>query len=972
MDGDDKKKFRDSLTLPKTTFPIVCNFKTTESDILLKWQKNEIFKKKISFSSETNKDKNIFTLPWGPPYANGPIHLGHALNAVLKDIVIKSKYKSGSTIHFKFVSDCHGLPIENKVVEKLKINKSEIGNDPVGFKKSCRDFVQQWISLQKNEFANLGVLADFENSASTMDFSYEADILRSFGKIWENGFVKQQEKALNWCANCATVLSDAEIEYKDREDPSVFVKFKLTKNSAENLLKKFNIDQNAEINFLVWTTTPWTLPLNKALSVHPKAEYVIVQMGDKNYIVGANLYEKIAQKLNLQGKVLANFIAEEEFLNFSADHILQSNETVPVIFDENIGLDEGTAIVHIAPGCGPQDYLLGVRNKLEIFSPVDGTGRYTSGVKIEELIGLSVTGNGQIKVIEKLKETNKLVLLEKINHSYPCCWRCRKGIIWRATKQWFIDLAKNQLQEKTLSECEKIEFIPEWGKARFQSFIGNRQEWCISRQRSWGVPIVALKCVDCEEIFISKQLIAVVANEITKMGIEFWDQTNIEELKNIGAIEPTLTCKKCNQKNFVKEKDTLDVWFDSGVFHTAILKNENEKLFPMSIMLEGSDQHRGWFQSSMLTSMLMYGKACTQRILTHGFLVDANGNKMSKSLGNGVEPNQIIEKFGRDVLRLWVASSDYSGDISVSMGIITSLAENYRKIRNTCRFMLANISDLDIQSLVEKDFINTFDWKNISLVDRYAIEKLKTLIFQIDENFKNFNFSTIMQDLNHFCVISMSSEYFEMTKDRLYADEKNGQPRRATQTTMLLILSFLIDRISPILSFLAEDLTEHLFGKDKSCFDQPNLSADFLTEICSRWDNFYGLNNAEKIFDLLKVAREEIFKKVEQKREIGEINQFLEAKVDFYVNANSLEGELFRNLKDVLLKKDGEFLFFKTWFNVSEAVNHPISQTLENTREPWLFCQINKMTGTKCPRCWLWYKDNNPQNLCNRCFVVFK
>lgn len=975
MLADKEKDLKETLNLPKSDFPITYN-KATDLEIIKIWQEKNIYKEAFSYISSTNKSKQLFVLHWGPPYANGSLHLGHVLTGSLKDIVVKSKQKAGYAIDFRYGVDCHGMPIEIKVAEKLGFNKDDIAKNVIDFKNECRNYASGWTSVQIEEHKNLGIIADFENYYATMSPKYEASIVKSFGELSKKGFIRRKKKSIPWCPHCATALASSEIEYSDRKDPSIFIKFELDKTSSADLLKRINysiFDKN--ISFLVWTTTPWTVPLNKALICHPESQYCLVSCkndADNScdfLIVGANSVAKLSAKFKKDLSVLATFDAET-LKDVSVQHIMNTGENIPVVFDSMVGLDDGTAIVHCAPGCGPEDYLVGIKNNLEIYSPVTANGCYSAQINTSELKNMSVS-QGQGWVIKFLADNNKLFFKESINHSYPHCWRCRNGLIFRATKQWFCDLSHNNLQSNVLNAIEQISFIPDWGKARFKSFIGNRNEWCISRQRYWGVPIVALKCQECDEAVLTESLINVVAKNFEQEGLIFWDKIDVKGLKKLEAIAQDLSCNQCGCTEFVKEKDILDVWFDSGTSHVPVLQDRSEKLFPADLYLEGSDQHRGWFQSSVLTSMIIHNKPPMKTILTHGYVVDQSRHKMSKSRGNDLKLAEVTKIYCTDIIRLWVASSDYTKDIAVSMDIFKATAEMYRKIRNTCRFLLLNLYDIDTTALLEQDYINNYDWNSTSTLDRYALGKLKTVIEKIDMAYEHFDFTNVIHHMNIFCTSDLSAGYLDMVKDKLYVEESNGKPRRNTQMVLCLILDYLIHRMSPILSFLAEDLYQHFNKSGKSVWETKQPTLEKLQKIVEAWDNATNATELDNNFDNCERLRSAVFKKIERIRETGIVKLSLEARVDLFINKNNTSSGLQTSkVLDIAETKEGKTNFLKNWLGVSQINCRDSSNDLESSELDYLFVTVQKAFGTKCIRCWQWEENSNENNLCTRCHQI--
>ncbi|MFA5074846.1 MAG: isoleucine--tRNA ligase [Candidatus Babeliales bacterium] len=955
-DTNTKNPYQDTLNLRQTEFGIRANAQKKEPEILQYWKKEDIYNK----TWDKNKGTQKFILHDGPPYSNGHIHMGHVLNKILKDIVTKFRRMSGMHAPVKPGWDCHGLPIEFAVNKELKDSgKTDISKSE--FKKYCREYASKWINIQREEFKDLGVFMNWENFYATMTPDYESYILNAFAEFVKKGYIERKGKTVPWCFHCKTVLAAAEIEYKDRKDPSIYVLFpvpqELAKQKFEKILKQ---NPDLEVNFLVWTTTPWTLPLNRAVVLNPKAKYVLLKNDNRSFIVAADLADKICATLGIEKNILAEFDSQE-FEGTQINHPFVENLKIPILLDNTVLLDEGTACLHSAPGCGPEDYILGLKNNLEIFSPLSAEGLYTKGIQPVELEDMSIT-DGQIWVLKKLTELNRLLHKTSITHSYPHCWRCRNGLMFRATEQWFCDLSKNNLVESSLKEIEKIKFIPDWGKDRFKAFIGTRTEWCISRQKMWGVPITALLCKKCEHAFIDSEFINKIAEHVKNHGIEFWDDLTIDQMQKLNILSQNFSCQFCKNKDlneFKKETDILDVWFDSGVSHFAVLAKDLENLkFPADLYLEGSDQHRGWFQSSLLTSMILNKKAPTDAFLTHGFTVDEKGYKMSKSLGNVIPPEQIISKFSRDILRLWVASSDYQSDIAISENILKNTAEVYRKIRNTCRFMISNLYDFD----VEKD---SMPLDKLLKIDQFAFANLYDLNQKVLNCYKEYNFTGVVQAINNYCANDLSALYLDIIKDRLYIEKADGILRRSAQTVMYNILDSITRLMAPVLSFLAEEVSD-FYQKDKK--ESVHLQ------------NFVDLHKAGSCNDvascvggwqILLDMRHAVLKVIEEKRVAGLVKHSLEAKIRVYLDNSSEQTKEIKNLiKELESNKQDSNKFFKDLFIVSQFEFVDSDKNLEKTNFNWIFVGVEHADGVKCPRCWQWSKADSNKDLCLRCEKV--
>lgn len=974
----NKNPFQHTLNLPKTEFSIRANSAVKEPEILKRWRDDDLYKK----GTAKNKGCKKFILHDGPPYANGHLHTGHALNNILKDIVCKMKRMNGYYTPFVPGWDCHGLPIELKVTAELGIERARQSIDRITFKKYCRDYANKWIDIQREELKEMGQLADYDNAYLTMSKQYEADILRAFGLFVEKGYIERKGKAVPWCASCQTVLAAAEIEYKDRKDPAIYVFFPLDDQTSK-LVFPYPFEQNPDlkIGFLVWTTTPWTLPLNRAVVLNPTAKYVIIQGKEPNqaYIVGKDLAGKICSMLNIEKKEICEF-DPDVFAGKKVNHPFISGLQIPVLTGDLVTTTDGTACLHCAPGCGLEDYIFGVKKGLEVYSPISDDGKYAYGIKPEELNGMPVV-DGQIWVIRKLAEVGRLVHKESFTHSYPHCWRCRNGLIFRATDQWFCDLQKNELIPNTLKEIENINFIPDWGKNRLMAFTSNRTEWCISRQRIWGTPIPALLCEYCDNAFISAEFVNWVAKNVEKEGIEFWDKVTIQELIDSGVVSKNHKCSKCSNSDltkFKKEQDILDVWFDSGASFFAVLAREPEKLgVPADLYLEGSDQHRGWFQSSLLCSMVINGHSQTKNILTHGYVVDENKLKMSKSLGNVIAPQDIVKKYSRDILRLWVASSDFEGDVVVSEKLLGNLAEVYKKIRNTCRFLISNLYDFDIS----KDSVS---FKDMLAIDQYAMGKLVEIDKTIRDAYENYKFSTVVSTLNNYCANDLSALYLDIVKDRLYVEKADGQSRRSAQTVLYNILDTLSRLMAPILSFLAEEVSD-FYQKNKTesihlqDFFSPVFIQDYKGAVPEVLTVYQAQCPGKPVFEsginlntwaLLEVLRDSVLKAIEALREKGIVKHSLEAKVLLYINKDVQEGADLLAFVNGLSKKEDFNRFFKDWFIVSQVEFEKNDKHLDSTDLKWLHIKIEHADGIKCLRCWQWESTAHPEQLCKRCAAI--
>lgn len=927
-------QFKDTLNLPRTEFPIRSNALIDDPVMVERWKQEGLYAQAFVCNEGSEK----FILHDGPPYANGNIHLGHAYNKILKDIVTKSQRMLGKHVPVIPGWDCHGLPIEKRVTdENPHLSGAQL-------KAACRAYAQRWIAIQKEEFQRLGVIMHWEQPYLTMDPAYEATIMRSFGAFLQKGYIERKDKTVPWCASCKTVLASAEIEYQERKDPSVYVLFALDTKTVDQLLPDLATKQ---VNLLVWTTTPWTLPLNRAVAIRPATSYAVVDVEGTYSIVADALVDSLARLFNKPMQRIA-LVNSDEIVALQAKvaHPFITNFYVPVLLSDTVSLEDGTACVHQAPGCGPEDYEFGIKNNLEIFSPVSVDGRYTKGVIPTELEGMSVT-DGQVWVIKKVAEGERLLFKTTIRHSYPHCWRCRNGLIFRATRQWFCDLSKEELKQRTLAEVDSITMLPKSSVNRLKATIEGRLEWCLSRQRVWGVPIPAVICAECDHAYSSVELIEQVAKEVETQGIEYWDAVSIEKLLPQGY-----RCEECFSQRFVKEQDILDVWFDSGVSHAAVLKPNHQ--FPADVYLEGKDQHRGWFQSSLLTSVVLEGRAPMHMIVTHGFTVDSQGRKMSKSLNNGVAPQDLIKQLGTDGLRLWAASIDCSGEAVVSDLLVTNVKEVFRKVRNTARFLLSNLYDFTYET-------DAVPLDELLVIDRYALQLLADVNTKVIEQYQAFEFTAIFHTIADFCANDLSAFYLDVTKDRLYVERADGHLRRSAQTVYWQIVDTLTRLIAPIMSFTAEQLSDqYQKNKEKSI----HLQAFVATQ-----DVFDDAELIKRQWGLLKQIRSSVLKAVEPLREQGIIKHPLETKVTLYFD-EQVRSDLAVLFNIIATSPQGMVPFLKEFFIASQVILAATDDTLEKTPVRGCFVQVSHADGTKCPRCWQWEVTTHKDYLCGRCSLL--
>lgn len=918
--------FSKTVNLPKTNFSMKANLAQKEPTFIKFWQEKKIYKRLL----EKNKNKPSFILHDGPPYANGHIHIGHALNKILKDIVVKYKAMKGYYTPFIPGWDCHGLPIEHQLLKELKITKDQISQ--VEFRKKAKEYAQKYIEIQKEEFIRLGVLGEWDSPYLTMDPSYEEKIISTLIELVEEGYIVRRKKPVYWCINCETSLAEAEVEYEEKISDSIYVKFPVIKLS-EDFNNKYD-----NLSVLIWTTTPWTLPANLALAIKPDHRYIVVRYKDEHYILMKSRLEELENLLNDKFEILEEFYGEKiakEDKNKTTicKHPFLDRFSYCIPYQE-VSTQEGTGVIHIAPGHGDEDYFLGLKFNLDIYSPVDHKGRFDDETFKD--ISLPIYGENVFKsnslIIEHLKKTDKLLYSTTIKHSYPHCWRCKKPVIFRATEQWFLLIDNKDLRKRLLENIKKVKWIPEFGENRISSMIELRPDWCLSRQRYWGVPIPALYCKNCKEVYITKELLQKVKEIFKKEGSDSWFTKDIKEF-----IPEGLKCK-CGCDEFVKEKDILDVWFDSSVSY-RILEDLNVPL-PKNVMyLEGSDQHRGWFQVSLISCTATQGTAPYDMVLTHGFVVDGEGRKMSKSLGNVISPQDVIKHYGADILRLWSAFSDYSLDVRISEEILQRLVETYRKIRNTIRYILGNLYDFDINC---KNY-------NLDFLDKYILSKLSDIIEEVIKSYEEFKFYRVVNIINSFFVKDLSNFYFDVLKDKLYTYKKSSAERIASQFVLYKIFTSLIPLIAPILSFTAEEAWQEARSS--------NLVKDesvFLADIFSIKEEvlkYRDLELEDEVNKLL-VIKENLNIRLEELRKKDIIGSSLEAEAVIKVNPQAKYAKL---LEKYFNKLSSMFIVSSVMIEYDSSISNEFN------------IEVKKYEGVKCPRCWIYYKSLTEKGVCLKC-----
>ncbi|MCO6557137.1 MAG: isoleucine--tRNA ligase [Gilliamella sp.] len=918
--------YKNTLNLPETGFPMRGDLAKREPAMLQNWYDKELYRK----IRLVKKGKKNFILHDGPPYANGKLHIGHAVNKILKDIIIKSKGLSGYNSPYIPGWDCHGLPIEQKVEEQ--VGKPGVKVTAAEFRQICRDYAASQVELQKADFIRMGVLGDWQNPYRTMDYNTEANIIRALGRVIKNGHLVKGAKPVYWCTDCMSSLAEAEVEYYDKSSPSIDVKFKAVDNQA--VANKFGINTDLTIYAVIWTTTPWTLPASRGIALNADFEYQLVQINDKEcLILATDLVESVMQRANIdQWKVLGSCQGNAlELLRFKHP-FLDFDE--PVVLGEHVTIDAGTGAVHTAPGHGTEDFMVGQKYGLEVANPVGGNGCYLPGTGAG-LDGLFVFKANKV-VVEMLKEHNALLHFENIEHSYPCCWRHKTPVIYRATPQWFISMDKQGLRTQSLKEIKQVRWIPDWGQARIETMVTNRPDWCISRQRTWGVPMTLFVHKKTEELHPDTlALVEKVAQLVEKDGIQAWWDADIKDLLGPDADD------------YRKVPDTLDVWFDSGSTFSSVVRARPEfEGHDAELYLEGSDQHRGWFMSSLMLSTAIDNKAPYKQVLTHGFVVDGQGRKMSKSLGNIVTPQEVMNKLGADILRLWIASTDYSGEMSYSEEIIKRAADSYRRIRNTARFLLANLNGFD----PAKDMVKQED---MVILDRWAVSMAKEAQEQIIQAYQNYDFHKVVQRIMQFCSIEMGSFYLDIIKDRQYTAKSDSIARHSCQTALYHIAQAMVRWIAPILSFTADEIWQYLPMADKQEFV---FEDEWYTALFTLPES--EALNSEYWAQILAI-RSEVNKVLEQGRNDKVIGGALEAAVTLYAD---------KDIAATLAKLENELRFVLL---TSQASVKPLQEAPENAVQSdiqGLKIELAKAQGDKCPRCWHYTIDNEPtSHLCKRC-----
>lgn len=923
-----------TLNLPETEFPMRAGLPEREPEFLKYWEENKIYEKK----QELHAGHKKFVLHDGPPYANGKIHMGTALNKILKDIIMKYKYAQGFDTPYVPGWDTHGMPIEHAAIKNLGLNRHEL--DTLVLRKECHDYALKWIDEQRTDFKRLGVLGDWDHPYITMTHDYEAVQIHVFGEMAKKGYIYKGKKAVYWCPHCETALAEAEIEYGEEKSPAIFVKMPLVKDNG--MLPEAAQGKPAYI--VIWTTTPWTMPANVAIALHPDFEYAWVECEGEILFMAKEMLEAVGKVCK---KDLSNIIGTCKGKDMEYAECRHPFETIDrkslVVLADYVTLEAGTGCVHTAPGHGADDFETGVRYNLPIICPVDGSGKLTAEAGAD-FAGMFVF-DANVPIIKYLAGLNRLFGKENIRHQYAHCWRCKNPIIYRATEQWFASV--DGFREEALNAiANDVQWIPSWGEARIHNMVADRHDWCISRQRVWGVPIPIFYCEDCNEHLVNDDTINAVADLFAKEGSDAWWAHSAEEILPQGT-----KCPKCGGTHFRKESDIMDVWFDSGSSHAAVCKTRPELAWPADMYLEGSDQHRGWFQSSLLTSVATEGKAPYHAVLTHGYVVDGEGRKMSKSVGNTVAPQEVIAQYGADIIRLWAASSDYKADIRISKEILKQLSEVYRKIRNTIRYILGNTNDFNYET-------DKVEFKDMLELDRWALMHMQLLKKEVSAAYESYDFHVLYHAIHNFCSVEMSSYYLDILKDRLYAYKADSFERRSAQTAMYEIMLDLVVMIAPVLSFTMEEVWQFMkkpASMPESVFMMPwpECKEEYIDEALeSKWDNFIEI-------------RSEITRVLEGARRAKTIGHSLDAKVELHATGEALA---------ILRSVEGDLA---TLLIVSQAkLMEGLAGGVEATGREDLKVTVQAAEGEKCERCWIYSdtvgKDAEHPTVCARCAAALK
>lgn len=942
-------EYKETLNLPKTRFPMKANLLDKEPKALKRWEDADLYGQ--IRKARAGAEKMI--LHDGPPYPTGDLHIGTGLNKILKDIIVRFSTMKGLDAPYVPGWDCHGLPIEHRVLEEL--GEEALKLDKVKIRQKCRKYAEKFVKIQKEQFKRLGVMGDWDNPYLTLNHEYEAGIIEVFGKLVENGYVCRSKKPIHWCMKCKTALAEAELEYKDKTSPSVFVNFPLSGNYDEfwrlfdEAPSGIDVAGKEQISILIWTTTPWTLPANLAIALHPDIEYAAVRYRNPKTgkhqvsIVAAALIDQIKNTTGIDSLQTLSTVKGEALEGLRYRHVLSDREC-RVILAAYVAVSEGTGCVHTAPGHGQDDYISGLKYELPIMSPVDEKGEFTeeAGTTLQ---GRYVYDANQI-IVDTLNDTGAMLYADKLQHSYPHCWRCANPVIFRATEQWFISIDHDGLRDKALESIKDIKWIPEWGEERIAGMIRNRPDWCVSRQRSWGVPIPAFYCNDCKRPLVNADTIEAVRNKFAANGADSWFYMEAADFLDNGTA-----CTGCGGTNFEKENDIFDVWFESGSSHNSVLNKREELTFPADIYLEGSDQHRGWFQLSILPSIAAWDKAPCRTVITHGFVVDEKGEKMSKSKGNFISVTDALKKSGGDIIRLCTVSMDYRHEMNTSYELLEKTADSYRRIRNTFRYLLGNLSGFNPAE-------DTVAYNDLPEIDRWALHRVQHLITSVTATIESFAFHRIYYLIHNFCTVEMSSFYLDILKDRLYTFEKGSVERRAAQTVLQHTLLTLVKLIAPVLVFTSDEVWSEIEYKDE---DVKSIHLASWPSATKEWVN----DELNSSWDMIMKIREEVSRELERLRSAKLIGNSMEARVDIYADDKAL----FDMLK--VRESDLATIFIVSEVNLLDAKPDDATQG-DSVKEVWTRTSVS--SNGKCERCWN-YRDSvgsipDFTGLCKRCYDV--
>jgi isoleucyl-tRNA synthetase len=906
------------------------NLSKREPEQLKKWEEMRLYDQ----VRNSSKGREPFILHDGPPYANGNIHIGTALNKILKDIIVRSKQMAGYDAVYVPGWDCHGLPIEHNVDIEIGEKKKDLSLADI--RRLCRQYAEKFIDIQREEFKRLGVMGDWDDPYLTMNYQYEAIIARECGKFAKNKSLFRSKKPIYWCFSCQTALAEAEIEYHDQSALSVFVKFRV----QDDLSSGYPELKGKSVYAVIWTTTPWTLPANLAIALHPDFEYVAVDVGNNEvFILARELMEYGMQTFGISDYTVIADIDPKSLEHKRCRHPMVDRDSI-IILGDHVTLEAGTGCVHTAPGHGREDYEVGLEYGLDVYSPVDDNGCFTDDV---EFFRGQFVFDANENINKKLNEIGAMVAEVSIEHSYPHCWRCKHPVIYRATPQWFISMDKTGLRRNSLESIDTVTWIPQWGRDRIYGMIENRPDWCVSRQRAWGVPITVFYCRDCEAILLDQMIMEKVYSEFEQHGADIWFEKDISYF-----LPDDVKCSACGSKNFVKESDILDVWFDSGVSHAAVLEPRENLRWPADLYLEGSDQHRGWFHSALLTAVGTRKRAPYKAVLTHGFVVDANGRKMSKSLGNVAAPREVIDKYGAEILRLWVSATDYREDIRISENILKQLSDTYRRIRNTSRFILGNLRDFDPS-------VDEVSYDAMPEIDRFALHKLQGLIEKTLKSYDEYEYHIIYHALHNYCTLDLSAFYLDILKDRLYTSPPKSDARKSAQTVMYFLLDSLARIMAPLLPFTAEEIWEYLPAHSDKV---PSVHLALLPEANSQWKDE---SLAQKWETILKV-RAEATKALEEARVQKQIGHPLDAAITI-----SAKEDLYSLLQPYA--EDLRFIFIVS--SVSLLKDKKLDGSFVSENVEGLSIKIEAAAGEKCERCWVHEtsvgSNSEHPSICERC-----